>query len=77
MNEEGRIVRIVTIEGRIGYAVTILNNVSKKEIEALWRPQDLIELEGRCASTAASAHRATKCELSNTDQKSAHGEPSV
>jgi hypothetical protein len=45
--EEGRIVRIVKIEGRTAYIVTTLNKSSGTEIEALWRPQELKEFWDR------------------------------
>jgi hypothetical protein len=43
-NEEGLIVRILEIEGRISYIVAIVNKVSGKELEAFWRPWELKEL---------------------------------
>jgi hypothetical protein len=54
-NEEGRIVRIVKIDGRIGCVVAIVNKVSGKELEAFWRPQELREL-----TDAASKYRAAR-----------------
>lgn len=46
-HEEGHIVRIVKIEGRVGYIVTIANKLSGNEFEALWRPQELREFRDR------------------------------
>jgi len=43
-DEEGRIVRTLEIEGRIGYIVAIENKVSGKELEAFWRPGELKEV---------------------------------
>lgn len=43
-NEEGRIVRTLEIDGRIGCIVAIVNKVSGKELEAFWRPMELKEL---------------------------------
>jgi hypothetical protein len=52
--EEGRIVRIVQIEGRFAYIVAIANKISGTEIEALWRPREVKELRDR-----ARRHKAT------------------
>jgi acetolactate synthase regulatory subunit len=41
-HEEGHIVRIVKIGGHRGYVVTTMNKASGNQIEALWRPQELI-----------------------------------
>ncbi len=45
--EEGRVARIVKIDGRLGYIVVKANKPSGKEIEALWRPRELRELRDR------------------------------
>lgn len=46
-NETGRIVRIVTVSGRLGYVVVTATKPFGKEIEALWRPRELKELKDR------------------------------
>jgi len=46
-NETGQIVRIATGSRRPGYVVVTANKVSGKEIEALWRPQELKEVLNR------------------------------
>jgi hypothetical protein len=43
-NEEGLIVRIVKIDGRIGYVVAVANKVSGNKFEALWQPRELRKL---------------------------------
>ena len=45
--EEGRIARIVKINGRLGYIVTKANKPSNNEVEALWRPRELKEVRNR------------------------------
>jgi hypothetical protein len=45
--EEGRIVRIVKIDGRHGYVVVKATKPFGHEIEALWRPQELKEGQDR------------------------------
>jgi hypothetical protein len=41
-HEEGHIVRIVKIGGHLGYVVTTMNTASGNQIEALWKPQELV-----------------------------------
>jgi hypothetical protein len=57
-NEEGRIVRILKIDGRIGYVVAIVNKVSGKELEAFWRPQELKEVKDAAPKYPAARRRS-------------------
>jgi hypothetical protein len=45
--EEGRIVRIIRIDGRHGYVVVKATKPFGHEIEALWRPQELKQGQDR------------------------------
>src|ERR1700689_2879155 len=42
--EEGRIVRIVTVDEQLGFVVLIATKPLGKEIEAPWRPRELREV---------------------------------
>ena len=46
-NEEGRIVRIAKIDGRLSYVVLQVTKPFGKEIEALWRPRESREVRER------------------------------
>lgn len=43
-SEEGRIIRIVKIDGQIAYVVEVANKATGKNIEALWWTPELSEL---------------------------------
>lgn len=46
--EEGRIVRFFKADKRVGYIVaTLMNRSSKTEIEVLWLPREIKEIEER------------------------------
>ena len=57
-NEVGRIVRIVKLEGLVGYVVVIVNRVSGKELEAFWRPQELREAKDPTPKYGAARKRS-------------------
>jgi hypothetical protein len=46
-NEVGRIVRIVKVNGRVGYVVVKATKPFVEEIEALWRPRELKAVRNR------------------------------
>jgi len=50
--EEGRILRVVNVGGRLAYVVAALNKSSGKETETLWRPKELKELRDRMRAKA-------------------------
>jgi hypothetical protein len=52
--EEGLIVRIVKVDGRVGYVVAVANKLSGNEFEALWHPQELRTLRNRNGNPRAS-----------------------
>lgn len=59
-NETGRIVRIMKVSGRPGYVVVTATKPFGKEIEALWRPQELKELRDRARKSRSRIRAASR-----------------
>jgi len=55
--EQGRLLRVAKVNGRLAYIVAIVNPASGKELEALWWPREIVEIRARMSRSHGQAAR--------------------